>query len=638
MDRGGVLSPAAVIGFSPRARGWSALAAVVLLGVLMMLPGAMHGAYHCDEVNVFRHVTDFAAGQFVTPGRPGLLWMALVPFVWVGDALTSIHLLRATAVVASALTLALVAGLAGRRSDGGWDVWSILGAGGLLATSLGWQTHAFEVRTDTYTAPLTLAAAALLLRPVVSTRAAVAAGAAMAAAGLVSQKSIYNAVALASAWAIFHLVTSRPIALRVRARTAGIAVGTATGLVAAWYGGMSLVTGSADFITANLDTAMSTGFSEVWGFTKNRNTLGSTAGRAPVLWGLALPALVVAAVSRKQPVHLAVGVMGAVMVATIFVHRGFRPYFVASFEPYLAVLSGGLLGSLCGKLHARARTLPAGMAAIAAALPVFLAFGGTAYLNRTGTAALLATDNEHQLRVVREVMDAFPEPVPYWDSIGLILGYPETTFFGTGPTRTAKRKKMRGNMYVRLAREAKPRFFIRDYMTRDGYLKNDERRWIWRHFLPYRPNLYLLGGRIQAQSPQSAGPVEVLVAGEYTVRFLGDWTGSASVDGRPVQDGDVISLSEGHAQLAVVATEGTGDLAIYLGRDRVPAKGRAAEVDWSMYPRLRRDRFQQYDRRGKPADLLTPEQDPTMTPKKHRSRRRKHDKAREKRRRALATP
>lgn len=609
-----------------------ALAALLVVGLLSMLPGAIHGAYHCDEVNVFRHVTNFAAGRFAEPGRPGLLWLGLVPTIGLGDPAASIHAMRATAVAASLASLLFVGMLAGRRREDG--PWGALAAGGLLLTSLGWQTHAFEVRTDTYTAPLTLAAALLLFRDRVSTRAALAAGALVGAAGLVSQKSIYNGVALGVGWLVFQASSSRGDDWRPHVRTAALATGAAAAVLAAWYGGMALLSGSESFVADNLGTAVKTGFSEVWSMKRNLGTLRGTAERAPVLWGLAPLALIGAvAGGRRRPTQVAVGAMAAAMVATIAVHRGFRPYFVASFEPYLAVLSGGALGSLgaglCRRVGGRAGVL-AGCALL------ILPAAGTAWMNRDGAAALLATDNGKQLQVVADAAEAFPEPVPYWDSIGLLPGYPETTFFGTGPTRAAKRKKSPGNMYVRLAREEKPRFFIRDYMTRNLYLRPAERRWVWRHFLPYRPNLYLLGGRIRAAGDEGAeGTMEVLVPGEYTVRFLGGWTGEAEVDARPVRDGDVVTLAEGTTRLAATAVDGRGDLALYIGRDRAPDD---AVVDWSMYPRLRRDRYQQYDRRGKRSDLLTPPNDPTLTPEKHRARAKKHQRLRSKRRHALAVP
>lgn len=605
-----------------------ALAALLLIGLLAMLPGAIHGSYHCDEANVFRHVTNFAAGHFADPGRPGLLWLALAPTISWGDPATTIHAMRASAVLASLLTLGLVGLLASRRKEDG--VWGLLAAGGLLVTSLGWQTHAFEVRTDTYTAPLTLAAAALLFRSRVSARSAVAAGLLVGAAGLISQKSIYNGVALGVGWIVFQVLVARAEPLRTTLKTAGIAALAAGLCVAGWYGGMGVLSGSESFVSDNLGTAVDTGFAQVWPLAKNLGTIGATASRALALWVLA-PIALIAAVwhGRSRPTQAAVGAMATVLVATIFVHRGFRPYFVASFEPYLAVLSGGFLGSACAHLARRGKAGFAGATAL-----LLVVFGGTAVHNAPGARALIATHNTPQLELVANVTEAFPEPVPYWDSVGLVPGYPETTFFGTGPTRSAKRRISPGNLFIRLAREKKPRFFIRNYMTRDTYLKPDERVWVWRHYLPYRPNLYLLGGRIRVGGERS-GKIEVLVAGEYTVRFLGGWTGTATVDGRPVEDGDVVELAMGHSTLAAATDAQDGDLALYLGRDRMPAD---EMVDYSMYPRLRRDRFQQYDRRGKPGDLLTPRGDPTMTDKKHQARAKKHQRHRAQRRRDLASP
>ena len=644
-----MLSPATVSP-SPPLRLRLAVLAVVVAGLAMMLPGAIHASLHCDEVNVFRHVTNFARGEFSAPGRPGLLWLALSPILSFVDGVAAIHAMRATAVIASVGTLLLVAILAARRAkpepdgdDTSQATWSVLGAGGLLVTSLGWHTHAFEVRTDTYTAPLTLFAAALLLRARVSTGAAVLAGAAMAGAGLISQKSIYNAVALGIGWLIFQGV--QPGSFRSALRSAAVAVGTALALVATWYGAMTVLSGSASFLSDNLDTAVATGFSEVWSLSKNLGTIGETAKRAPLVWGLAPVALVAAWIGRLgHPTRLAVGAMAAALVATLFIHRGFRPYFVASFEPYLAVLSGGLLGTLSAALHRGLRrrlpgegTARATAAMLLAGIPLIVGLGGTAALNMGGGRALLATDNANQLRVVRQATLAFPDPVPYWDSVGLVPGYPETTFFGTGPTRTAKRRKTPGNLFARLARVEKPRFFIRNYMTRDAYLTADERRWVWRHYLPYRPNLYVLGGRIRAgaEGVEATGAMEVLVSGDYTVRFLQGWTGTAAVNGSAVADGDVVVLTEGTATLAATVDSGEGDLALYLGAGREP---QVSDLDWSMYPRLRRDRFQQYDQKRKTADLLTPRTDPTMTAERFRARSKRHKAFQKKRRRTLAVP
>ena len=208
--------------------------------------------------------------------------------------------MRASAVLASLLTLGLVGLLASRRKEDG--VWGLLAAGGLLVTSLGWQTHAFEVRTDTYTAPLTLAAAALLFRSRVSARSAVAAGLLVGAAGLISQKSIYNGVALGVGWIVFQVLVARAEPLRTTLRTAGIAALAAGLSVAGWYGGMGVLSGSESFVSDNLGTAVDTGFAQVWPLAKNLGTIGATASRALALWVFA-PIALIAAVwhGRSRP-------------------------------------------------------------------------------------------------------------------------------------------------------------------------------------------------------------------------------------------------------------------------------------------------------------------------------------------------
>ena len=131
---------------------------VIVLGAASLLPAALTAALHCDETNVFRHVTRFQNGDFIRPGRPGLLWLLLLPLNFLPEPALSVHAYRLVSTAASFVTLAFVAGLALRpRGDEPAPTregaWGALAALVLLITSGDWQAHAFEIRTDTYAVP-----------------------------------------------------------------------------------------------------------------------------------------------------------------------------------------------------------------------------------------------------------------------------------------------------------------------------------------------------------------------------------------------------------------------------------------------------------------------------------------------------
>ncbi len=628
-------------------RGWRdprRVAAALLLAVIaaaICVP-AFRAAFHCDEANVFKHVTRFASGDWSSPGRPGLLWLLLTPTLLLGDPTVVSWAMRLLAAGASVVTLAAVWRISTRPADGEQGIHPAdRGWGGalallLLGTSMSWMGHAFEVRTDTFVVPLTLLAMHLLWRDRTRPAQAVAAGLAVGAAALFSQKTLYNGVGIGLGWAVWVAVAPVPWRWRERARTAVLAAGAAGAAVALWYVLLEAVNhgGAA---AQNLDLAASNAFENPRPLSYNIGAL-RIAGRMaePLYWGAALGLVPAIARARRQPRALAAAVVLLVMLATMFVHRGFFLYFIASFEPYAAIVAGAGLGAGLSWLHRRRGRA----GALLAGVLVVLAVGAGLWDNAGQARQILNIDNRNQIRVQREARALFPEPVPYWDSIGLLPGYPETTFFGTGPVRERKRAVLGPSMYVHLAREAEPLFFVHDYMTRDRYLRPAEQRWHWRHYLPYRPNLYLRGGRVRVQPGEPVSlDVEIVRDGPYTVRFWGAWVGAATVDGQPVQDGDVVRLRRGTATLAATAERGFGQLWILMGEGRVPEASRASEViDWSLYPRLGRERFQSYDSRSSAeSDLLTPEHDPRAA-RNWSVRRKRHQRAQTKRDDALGQP
>jgi len=630
----------------------------VLLGGAFVVWASQVCALHCDETNVLRHATNFAGGEFGSPGRPGLLWLLLAPFVWLGDPVVVTRALRLVAAGASLATLWGVLALAGTAGDPDERTlperrWAGPLAVLLLATSMDWQGHAFELRTDTFVMPLTLAAMLQLWRRDTSLRRAALAGVLIAATGLFSQKSVYNAGAIAAGWGVYVLCSQRPWRLLDRLKQAAVVTGAVVACGGAWFGLLSLASDrGASTVGHTFSVATRTAFGlDDLGWDYKLEQLGIAFERAPVVWvlfGLAVPWVLVTA--RRRPRVAGAAAAALAMLSTIAFHRGFRTYYVASLEPYMVLAGGALLGWLCLLLRRKLHL----------AVPVVLAaalLGVAVWQSWPHVDRLLATDNRNQLRLMRDVHEAFGEPVPYLDLLSLLPVYEEVTFLGTGPqrplyrkragldaeaelgedasgvARRRARKKAQDEAFIDAAREGRPRFFIRDYMSRDRYFKKVEMRWFWQQFVPYRPNLYLHGGRIRLDpdGEEASDDVEILVSGEYTAWFAGGWKGRASVDGQPVEHGAVVEVEEGIRVLAADPDEGTGELWLMIGRDREPQFERPKEIiDWSLFPRDRRDRFQQYDNRKptrkKPGDLRTPDHDPTMSKRSIRKRKKRHER------------
>ena len=200
-------------------RGLFALALLVAVSLVAWLFSyAGLAGFHSDELNVLHHVGKFAEGDVRRPGRPGLLWLALTPLMSLGPPAEVLEGARWVSAVAAACSVALLlhlatpgtgpqassmppppAGLSERelwRSMAPLFALLMLGSAGL------WVTHSVELRTDSFTTPLTLGALVLLWGRRGSTRRLLAAAALVAVAGLCSQKSLYNAAGLGLAWLV----------------------------------------------------------------------------------------------------------------------------------------------------------------------------------------------------------------------------------------------------------------------------------------------------------------------------------------------------------------------------------------------------------------------------------------------------
>ena len=222
----------------------------------------LRAAFHSDELNVLWHARRFAIGDIGNPGRPGLLFLALSPILWLSDPAAILLLARATSIGAAIATLGLIAHL-GRPDPEtpGASLRAPLAVA--LAASAGlWATHGIELRTDSFTTPLTLLAIAVLWRARWTRRTAGVAAAVVAAAVLVSQKSAYNTVGLGLAWLAAGptLDPDRP-ALRARMRDAVVAIGVGAGLLLGWFVLLSLASNEgAGVLRTTIGTAATTAF------------------------------------------------------------------------------------------------------------------------------------------------------------------------------------------------------------------------------------------------------------------------------------------------------------------------------------------------------------------------------------------
>jgi hypothetical protein len=588
-------------------RGRWLVAACILAGAALYASLAFRAAFHCDEFNVMRHTTAFSHGDFHRPGRPGLLFFLLWPTLWLPGSMATMLAARALMVAGSVATLWLAAGLARLDRPGSavpaLTVVLLLGSGSFTA-------HAFEIRTDVLVLPCILGAAWLLFRPSPSLRAHLIAGALIGTAGLLSQKSIYNAVAV-HAGLVAYLLAARPEDLRDRFLRLAAMNALTLGMVVGYYAIMGALAGDAsEFVRSNLDTATSTAFGGGYSLSRKWRWVTQNASISSTLYWLAPLGLVAAAVrARRAPAVLGVAVMGAVMASTIFVHRGFFLYYIASMEPYFAlpVAAGAAAGAaaLASRIG-RPTLFPAALLALA----VFAAMPTVRHGGRLWRVSM-----QPQAELLRAVDRAFPMEVRYWDGLGMFPGRVATSTFLTGTVRR-KIRKQRPEAFLADWRRAPPHFFVRDYFTRHRYLKPEERRYLDHRFVYYRPNLYLYGLRLPTVAATGAGHrFEVLIGSEYTV-----WLPTTSglvvrVDGVQVQHGASLRLDPGEHRVTAEPAPGSlldpdSTIRILIGAHR--REDAAPPRDHSMFPLLSRGRYQHYDDAHESGDLLTPAHDPTI--------------------------
>jgi len=563
-----------------------------------LLPLALAAAYHCDELNVMRHVCLFGQGDFDVPGRPGLLWFLLLPLTWMPSPQSILLAGRLASVAVAGCSAVLLVHIA-VRDNGRWGA---LLAVTLLFLSPTFLAHAYEIRTDTFVLPVQLVLLGLLLRRDRWRHAWWVAGLLVAAILLFSQKSLYFVAALQAVVIVHTLLVGA--AGKVRPLVRGLVVTNLIGLalVLAYYALlMALSSDARAFLDENLGAAASTAFTPK-PLSGKVEGLARSVMEAPLLYGLCFAGMALALTRPRQHPRLAgLALLDLALLSTIFFHRGFFHYYVAYLEPWHTLMAAVTLGALW-KLGRQHRWLH-GLVLVAVAGSVV--WGGVRYdLYRH-------VHNGYQRAVMTHVVEAFDDKVQVFDGIGLLPGYPQPGFFMTKGGRDAYRSQYPDDGLIRLWRDPAVQVFVYDYMTRTKYLTRNERRYVHEHYLPYRDNIRLLGYRATAGTD---GTAEILVPGPYTAWFHGGWSGDVTVAGTPLAHGQTIELTAGTPPLRFEQVAGAGELWLIIGADRQPDMD---VRDWSMFPLLNRHRYQRYKKRG---DLKTPPDDPSVVRKKKKKK------------------
>jgi len=619
---------------------------VPLLAVLLVY--SQRAALHSDEFNALLHAHKFVLGDFSNPGRPGLLWLLMMPLFLFDDPATIVLLSRVLAwgaVGAGAVAIAWM-GVphASPDEDRGSDPWLVaLPALSLILLFVSgyYAPHSIEVRTDTFTTALALWVVWLLWRRPCSAWRLPVAAVLVGASVLISQKAVYATGGLALAWLLAAPARSpdHP-GWKGMAREVGVALGVSGVVVGGWYLALSVLSGGGGFVTRNIATARNTAFGGGVSDQDKLKWLTEALERDPVLFAGAALAVVPALWWRKRDGRpLALLIVGATMLGVLYVHRGYFPYYIASALPFFALPAAfGLLRMAAGIAALLGRLAFPRWAAVGVATTALLA--GLTYGLQQSSESLPkahAVTMNLQLDLLEDVQAVFPESVPYLAGIGVVPGYTELAGYMTGDRRRARRSVDR-NFFRTIVRKQKPRFFVRTYMTRDNYLRSKEAQEIYRSFLPYRPNIYVHGGRAawNSESPGGKRTVRLLFDGPYTVRFRqredepNPWL---KVDGTPLRDGQVVQLTEGKHSLQVGPAERPGEVWLIAGEGTQP-EPMGAHLDYSRMPKDRgksRLRYQRYDNRRAQWDLMPPPG--SVGHKKARSRHKKRIRALERKHR-----
>lgn len=508
-------------------RSWKWVLGALVLTLILQLPLVVLRAINWDEFFHYSQVVKLANGTLSLP----LQTLYTQAFVWVtalpGAGVDHVILIRLFMLGCELVTLACIAGLAGRFTD---RTTGLLCALAYLSASFIFR-HGTSFRFDPPAAALLMGSAWIFARAhMAPMRLALAAILAGISTVLTIKTVLYAPVFAGIAWLVW---TERGHRREDLFKLAALAVGVVVcaGLVYLLHAA-SLAQGSAheaESLVSNAGSSMFT-LSDPFGY---RRFIVWFAISSPLL---AIPAFLApfAIWWSERPTARKIALTGFWLpLTTLFFYQNTAPYYYVFMMPPVAVAASPVLALLVRRY---------GAPLMAGAMLACAAF-------------VLATEPEstlaRQRQIQKEAMRLFPDGVAYFDSCAMLGAFPKENIFMT-PWGIAKYLNGHPETMV----EAMERGPVPLFVTNDAALEEavttqgkvaallpQDLAAIRESYIHFWGPFWLAGRDVAA----GAGPQDwhVHVPGTYTVRG-----GALRLDGRELARDDVVRLTRGVHRLA----------------------------------------------------------------------------------------
>lgn len=392
-------------------------------------------------------------------------------------------------------------------------------------------------RTDTMATTIVMASIAVLVRRPQSFGWAVAAGAAMGLAGMVTIKAVFHVPAVAG----ICLARLIPTGGRTRAFGLGVTVATAALLVFAGAlllhrAGLEVPASALSFLDRTTGRTLAESvsvFPRYWPAAVQENLVFTAALLAGTI--LTLGRLVVGHSWQTQ-----LTVLSLLLPAASFAYYSESyPYFFPFVLAPASVLAGVALGAL-----------PAGAGqrvALAAALLICV------QTILTGSK-LAERDNHWQRQVLDVVHRMFPRPVAYIDHPSMVSSFPKVGFFMSGWGLADYYARGAPALPRPLIRDHQPRFILANQPMlsfqrldptragpRHGALLPADIEMLRGNFIPHWGPIAIAGKRIDLTDERRDRTFEIVIGGPHTVEAGGPVT----IDGKIANPAEVVTLDPG---------------------------------------------------------------------------------------------
>lgn len=231
-------------------------------------------------------------------------------------------------------------------------------------------------------------------------------------------------------------------------------------------------------------------------------------------------------------------------LGSLIFYRNAFPYFFAFLMPPALVVAGVRFDQLLENLRANVgNPRPMIVAVVVAVLASFAVHYAVRFPDRT----------EVQRQVVQAVHEIFPDPVPYIDRNSMIASFPKVGFFMS--TWGFQNYYERGEpIFEELLESAAPKFLLANHpalildptvptpeVPGEPRLFEEDVQVLRENFIPHWGPIYVAGKELLLNHEQAVS-FEILIAGHYTLEA----TGPILVDGVTRQPGEVLHLAQGH--------------------------------------------------------------------------------------------